>query len=123
MTENPYQKYKEEAVMTMTQGEMLLLLYDELLKRLRTAELMLEKEDYKNFDGQSERAAAIVRYLRDVLNFDYPISMELYRMYDFFLVKISRIKASRKAEQIGELKQLVQELRDAFGEAEKKVSE
>ena len=123
MTENPYQRYKEEAVMTMTQGEMLLLLLDELLKRLRTAELMLEKEDYKNFDGQSERAAAIVRYLRDVLNFDYPISMELYRMYDFFLVKISRIRASRKAEQIEELKQLVQELRDAFGEAEKKVSE
>ena len=44
-------------------------------------------------------------------------------MYDFFLVEIGRIKASRKTEQIGELKRLVQELRDAFKEAEKKVSE
>ncbi len=123
MTENPYQRYKEEAVMTMTQSEMLLLLYDELLKRLRAAELLLEKEDYKSFDAQTERAGAIIRYLRDVLDFGYPISRDLYRMYDFFLVEIGRIKASRKTEQIGELKRLVQELRDAFKEAEKKVSE
>ena len=109
--------------MTMTQGEMLLLLYDELLKRLRAAELLLEKKDYKNFDGQTDRAAAIVRYLRGSLDFSYPISNDLYRMYNFFLVEINRIKASRKADHIEELKGPVLEFRDVFKEAEKKVSE
>ena len=123
MAVNPYQRYKEEAVMTMTQGEMLLLLYDEMLKRLRECELLLEQKDFKNFEAQADRVAAIIRYLRDVLNHDYPISGQLYSMYDFFLVEIGRIKAARKPERIEELKQFVEELRDAFREAEKKVDE
>ena len=123
MAVNPYQRYKEEAVMTMTQGEMLLLLYDEMLKRLRACELLLEQKDFKNFEAQADRVAAIIRYLRDVLNHDYPISGQLYSMYDFFLVEIGRIKPARKPERIEELKQFVEELRDAFREAEKKVDE
>ena len=123
MKENPYQKYKEEAVMTMTQGEMLLLLYDELLKRLRAAELLAQKEDYENYEAQLVRASDIIRYLRATLDFRYPISRELNQMYDFFMVELSRIKVSRKADQIEGLKSLVTELRDAFGEAEKKVAQ
>ncbi len=123
MYENPYQKYKEEAVMTMTQGEMLLLLYDELLKRLTAAELMVKKQDYKNLETHLGRAGEIIQYLRDTLNFDYPISQQLYQMYDFFQVELGRIRASRNPEQILEVKKLVQELRDAFAEAEKKVNQ
>ena len=96
MNENPYQKYKEETVMTMTQGEMLLLLYDELVKRLRASQIMAEKERYDDFDANITRAEEIIRYLKDTLNFDYSISQELYRLYDFFLVELGRIQASRK---------------------------
>ena len=35
-----YQRYREDALNTMTQGELLLLLYDELIKRLMLAILM-----------------------------------------------------------------------------------
>lgn len=123
MNGNPYQRYKEETVMTMTQGELLLLLYDELLKRLRAAELLAEKEDYDQFEAQVTRAQEIIRYLKDTLDFNYPISNELYQFYDFFLVELGRIKAGRKGERIEKVKTLVQELRDSFEEAEKKVAQ
>lgn len=123
MNGNPYQRYKEETVMTMTQGELLLLLYDELLKRLRAAELLAEKEDYDQFEAQVIRAEEIARYLKDTLDFNYPISNELYQFYDFFLVELGRIKAGRKGERIEKIKALVQELRDSFEEAEKKVAQ
>ena len=32
MKNNPYQSYKQQSVMTMTQGDMLTLLYDGVLK-------------------------------------------------------------------------------------------
>lgn len=122
MATNPYQKYKEEMVMTMTQGELLLLLYDELVKRLTSAELLLEKSDYPNFEKQMTRAGDIVRYLNETLDFQYPISRELYRMYDFFLVEFSRIRVSRKKEALQKVMPLVQELRDTFKEAEKRAA-
>lgn len=119
MSLNGYQQYKEQSVMTMTPGEMLLLLYDELLKRLTRAELALEKEDYSLFEQSVKRSQEIVKYLMDTLNFKYSISQELRRMYDFFLYELSRIQAGRKKEIIAELKPLIRELREAFEEAGK----
>lgn len=116
---NGYQQYKEQSVMTMTPGEMLLLLYDELLKRLMRAELALDKEEYELFSHSVTRCKEIVQYLKDTLNYEYPISQELRQMYDFFLYELSRIEAGRKKEVIVELKPLVKDLREAFQEAEK----
>ena len=38
MYQNGYQQYKMQSVNTMTRSEMLLLLYDELIKRLNRAQ-------------------------------------------------------------------------------------
>ena len=38
-----YQRYREDSLSTMTQGELLLLLFDELVKRLTQAELELDR--------------------------------------------------------------------------------
>lgn len=114
-----YQHYKEQTVNTMTPGEMLNLLYDEMLKRLTRAELALEKEDYELFEQSIQRATDIVTYLKDTLNYDYEISAELRRMYDFFLYEFSRIRAGRNSEVIEEVRPLIIELRDAFKEAQR----
>jgi flagellar protein FliS len=114
-----YQHYKEQTVTTMTPGEMLNLLYDELLKRLTRAELALEKEEYELFEQSIQRATDIVTYLKNTLNHDYEISAELRRMYDFFLFEFSRIRAGRNTEVITEVRPLIIELRDAFKEAQR----
>lgn len=117
-----YQQYKQQSVNTMTAGELLLLLYDELLKRLTRADLALAKKDYELFGKSVGRSTEIVLYLKETLNYEYEISSQLRNMYDFFLLELSRLNAGRKREIIDELKPLVTELRDAFQEAEKKAS-
>ncbi len=114
-----YQNYKAQAVNTMTPGEMLGILYDELLKRLTKAELALEKEDYTLFDQSMQRSVEIVNYLKNTLNHKYEISSELKRLYDFFLYEFSRISAGRNPMVIAEVRPLIVELRDAFKEAQK----
>lgn len=118
---NGYQSYKNQSIMTMTPGEMLLLLYDELTKRLLRAELALQKKDYALFDASVQRSVEIVQYLKDTLNFNYEISRELNTMYDFFLYELSRVSAGRRAEIIEEIKPLVKDLRDSFAEAAKRA--
>lgn len=114
-----YQNYKDQTVNTMTSGEMLGLLFDELLKRLTRSEMALEKNDYDLFNQSIDRSTEIVMYLKNTLNFNYEISSELSRMYDFFLYDLSRIHAGRNIEVIQELRSLIIELRDAFGEAQR----
>lgn len=100
MNVNPYQKYKEDSLMTMTSSEILILLYDELLKRIKASEIFLEKQNFDEFEKNIIRSEEIIDYLKQTLDFNYSISNELYRMYDFFMVQINRVKASRKMEHI-----------------------
>lgn len=119
MYQNGYNQYKMESVNTMTRGEMLLLLYDELIKRLSRAEIALSDEDYELFDRSVQRAKDIVKYLSETLNMDYQISFELRRMYEFFSYELNRFQIGRNQKVSEELKPLIIELRDAFREAEK----
>ncbi|RKD33005.1 flagellar export chaperone FliS [Lacrimispora algidixylanolytica] len=118
MNMNGYQQYKEQSVNTMTPGEMLNLLFDELLKRLTRADLALEKKDYESFEQSIQRSIDIITYLKNTLNFNYEISIELKRLYDFFLYEFSRIKAGRNRQVIIEVRPLIVDLRDTFKEAQ-----
>ena len=119
MYQNGYQQYKMQSVNTMTHSEMLLLLYDELIKRLTRAQIALGNKDYDLFEKSVQRSREIVRYLDETLNMEYSISYELRRMYEFFLYELSRLQAGRNSAVVDELKPLVAELRDAFKEASK----
>lgn len=114
-----YQQYKEQSINTMTQGELLLLLYDELVKRITRVELALEKQDYTLFEASVDRCVDIIHYLDDTLNHQYAISADLHRLYDFFCYDLSRIKAGRKLEDVKKLKPMLVDLRDSFRAAEK----
>ena len=107
MNANGYQQYKTQAVNTMTASEMLLLLFDELVKRLTRAELALEVKDQDLFKQSVIRSREIVQYLKMTLNRSYAISRELSAMYDFFIFELGRIEA---------------ELREAFREASRMLS-
>ena len=118
-----YQHYKEQSVSTMTQGELLLLLYDELVKRSIRAGLALDKGEFSLFEASVDRCVEIVHYLDDTLDRKYPISAELARMYEFFCYEFSRIKVGRNKTELERIKPMLVDLRDAFHTAEKATSE
>ena len=72
-----YQQYKQQSINSMTSGELLLLLYDELVKRSTLASMALEKEDWPLFEGSVERCVDIISYLDETLDRQYPISQDL----------------------------------------------
>lgn len=116
---NGYDQYKTQSINTMTSGELLLLLYDELVKRLLRAELALDQENYELFDQSVIRAREIIQYLDDTLDRQYPISAELSRLYEYFQFQLSRVSASRRKVILQELRPYIEDLRSSFREAEK----
>jgi flagellar protein FliS len=120
MTATGYQAYKEQAVNTMTQGEQLLMLYDELVKRLTKAELALDEKDYPTMEAAVERSLAIVRYLDGILNHQYEISGNLAKLYEFMCYDLNRVKIGRNRKELVRVKKMASELREAFQEANRK---
>ena len=118
-----YQGYKEQGINEMSQGELLLLLYDELVKRLLRAELALKKGDYALFEASVDRGLDIIRYLDDTLDMSYPISRNLNRLYDYFSFELNRVKAGRNKTELERVETMVGELRDSFREAQKTTAQ
>ena len=114
-----FQSYKEQSVNTMTQGELLLLLYDELYKRLSQAELMLDQQNFPVYEASIERSVAIIDYLDSTLDRQYPISKNLAQLYEYFTYELGRAKIGRRKEVLSHVKSMVAELRDAFRQAQK----
>lgn len=123
MNTRGYQQYKEQSLNTMTPGELLLLVLDELVKRLLRGDLALQQQNYELFDASIDRCIAIVHYLDDTLDRKYEISRELHRLYDFFSYDLNRIKIGRNKEELDRLRPLIVDLRDAFRVAERTVAE
>ena len=120
MNTQGYQRYKEQSINTMTQDELLLLLYDELVKRLVRGDLALENQDYPLFESSIQRCMDILRYLDDTLNWQYPISGDLHRLYDFFLYELNRVLIGRNKVELDKIRPMLVDLRDTFRIAAKK---
>lgn len=116
---NGYQKYKENSIYSMSGPELLLLLYEEAIKRLSKAEYALEDKEYAIFEDCLDRTSRIVRYLIDILDMQQPLSRDLRRIYDYLIFDLSKIKAGREREktEIDRIRRIIKELRDAFEQA------
>jgi flagellar protein FliS len=112
-------QYRKQAVSTMTQGEMLVFLYDEIIKRLNRAKLCLEAQNFQMFESDLTRAREIVMYFEQTLDRKYSISAELQRLYDFIIHQISRAQAGRNVAAIDEVLPFVIEFRDTWKEADR----
>lgn len=119
MDRRGYQQYKQQSVGSMTPGELLLLLYDELVKRATIASIALDKADYETFEGALDRCIDIVNYLDETLDRQYPISHDLSRMYEYFTYQLGRIRIGRNKKELEQLRPLLADMRDTFRIAEK----
>lgn len=114
-----FQHYKEQSVNTMTKSEMLFLLYDEIIKKMNKAKILVNNKDYANFKVEIDKTRKIVLYLMNTLDLKYAVSKDLSRMYEFFNYELSRLSASRNLKIIDELIPLVIDLKDTFKEADR----
>ena len=116
---NGYQQYKQQSINSMTSGELLLLLYDELVKRATLASIALEKKDYEQLEAAVQRCIDIIHYLDETLDRQYPISRDLSRLYEYFTFQLRRVMIGRNAQVLSELRPMLSEMRDTFRIAEK----
>ena len=120
-----YNRYKENSIYSMSGPELLFLIYDEAIKRLTRAEISLDDKNYADFEDCLTRTSKIVRYLKDILDMSQPISYDLRRIYEYLIYDLSRVKAGRerRRDEIGRIRHILSELKEAFEGANKQVND
>ncbi len=119
MPVNPYQRYQQQSVMTMTPWEMLLKLYDEVITQLTAVRQFNEEKDYEKSNASLKKAQRIIRYLDQTLDPQYEISGSLSALYDYFIRRLVDANLHKDNAPIDEVLPMISDLRDTFAQADK----
>ena len=119
MANSPYEQYQKQSVMTMTQGEMLTKLYEEIIKQLSGAVLFIDSKDFSRANLALQKAQKILNHLKATLDHKYRISQNLESLYDFFIQQIILANIKKEVKPVQDIIPMVEELRDTFIQADR----
>lgn len=105
----------------MTRGELLITVFDEALKNLNFAVMMLKEQNYPTFEKCVEKSKGIFNYLSSVLDRNYEVSEQLYQLYSFIGQEIIRAEIKREEGILEPLIPLVEDMRQTWIEADKRT--
>lgn len=110
--------YKETHIKTASQGKIIIMLYDEAIRELDKAVILLE-EKTKEFDKVNNsilRAQDMVTELMVSLDFDKggEIAQGLFSLYMFFNRQMMEANISKETEPLKVVRSQLSELREAW---------
>lgn len=120
---NPYQQYKENAILTASPEELVLMLYNGIIRFIEEAKGTIEKKDYMAANNSIQRAQDIITELMLTLDMNYDISKNLYSLYDYMLRRLIDANVKKDVTILEEVKGFAIELRDTWSVALNKVRE
>jgi flagellar protein FliS len=130
---NAISSYRETKVKTASQGQLIIMLYDETVKSLdRALELMVLNIDGKKDPGNIEKisksilkAQEIITELTVSLDFDQggEIAKSLFSLYTWFNKELLEANISQNTRRITAVRNQLSELRSAWAEIAAKTPE
>ena len=116
---NPYQKYMQQSVTTMTPAQLLIALYDKAITEINKAIIFIEDHDIPKAHNSITRVSEIVDTLDAHLKVKYEISDNLAALYQYFRERLVEANIKKDPEILKEILPMITEIRDAFFEASK----
>lgn len=114
---NYQQQYLKTKVETASPGELTLLLYEELYRKLNMAKLHLNKDEQPEMVERIHGARAILYELLGTLNFSYEISGQLRDLYMFYLSQLNDFVIKKDPEILEQVIEFAKGFAETWKEA------
>ena len=115
--QNPYDKYRNNAIFTATPEDLTLMLYEGALKFCNQALVALENKDIAKTNELIVKVQNIVREFQITLDMKYEISEQLNTMYDYLYQRLVEANIKKDAEILTEVRDHLRGFRDTWKEA------
>jgi flagellar protein FliS len=117
-TAAPQQAYRENAVLSATPAQLVVMLYDGARQFLRRAAEAMRAGEVERAHNSLRRAEQIVAHLDGVLDHEQGAELagRLQAIYSFCLAHLGRARWSQDAEKVEEVGEILGELRASWAE-------
>ncbi|MDD2484547.1 MAG: flagellar protein FliS [Eubacteriales bacterium] len=119
MQESIYQQYKTQSLETLTNGEIVVKLFEEASKQITMAIFLTNQKDAAKAYNCIAKAQKIISALDLSLDMHYPISIELRDMYLFLHSALSDAIVNQDTKLMKELLHIVDDFKITFRQADK----
>ena len=120
MPANPYQKYMEQSISTMSPVQLVVALFDKSEQELKKAIYYIENKQIENANKSLTKVQDIVATLSSSLKMKYEISENLASIYDYLSEQLVKANIHKDIEIIKELIPFFSELKESFVQVGKK---
>lgn len=117
MTNNPYTKIKNNAIMTASPQELTLMLYDGAIKFGNQAKKAITDGDIEKANNLILRVQAIIEEFQTTLDMKYDVSEGMALMYDFIMRRLIEANSMKDVEILEEALYFVREMRNTWKDA------
>lgn len=119
---NPYSKYQNIRVSTVSRGELLVMVYDAAIRYLEEAKNKMIERDFSGKGLYIDRAFSALNELRKSLNFevDKKLADSLNQLYFFMSKQISKASLDNDTHYIDNVIGLLSGLRNTWKQAAEK---
>jgi flagellar secretion chaperone FliS len=116
LTASP-QAYRQNAVLSASPGELVVMLYDGARRFLRQASIAMGEGQVERAHNSLRRAELIIGHLDGTLDHEQgQISERLHAIYQFCLAHLNRGRMGQDTRMLEEVSSLLGELREAWAE-------
>ncbi|MEA1960914.1 MAG: flagellar export chaperone FliS [Bacillota bacterium] len=117
MNAQAYNQYKKTTVETVAPEKLLLMLYEGVLKNIRSARKGIEDKDINRAHQEIVKAEEIILELMSTLNMDYEISNGLLALYRYMYDQLVQANIQKDTAILEEVEGYLSELGDTWAEA------
>lgn len=116
---NPYQQYQQNAVNTSTPQELTFMLYNGLVRFLKTAQQGIEEKEIEKVNSFIIKSQSIITEFMYTLDMQYEISHNLYALYEYMNRRLVEANIKKDKAIVEEVIGYAEELRDTWAQAMK----
>lgn len=109
--------YLEHKVMSAKPHELTYMLYEGLVRFIKTARVYNEQANIEKTSESLLKAQAIIVELQSTLNMDYEISTQLDALYDFMYERLVEANLKKVDDPMAEALEIAEQMKDTWKEA------
>lgn len=121
-TQNPYEQYQKNKILTATPAEVTLMLYEGAIKFCNIAIMAIEQNDIEKAHTNIRKTQRIIEEFRNTLDRKYPVAEDFDRIYVYVLRRLFDANIKKDKETLEEVNMHLRSLRDTWKEVMKQCN-
>ncbi len=120
---NPYSAYDDNKLLTASDEDLTLMLYDGGVKFCNQAIIAVEKKDIMTANLKIQKCQDVVRELQVTVNRNHPQADDITRLYEYMYRRLVEANFNKDLEILQEVTDMMKEFRDLWKESVKIAKE